>query len=211
MKLSSLVPLLSLIVVALLCGLIWRLEVDHHGWEGLKWLSYFHVAIPAAFGLFLIWSNLFVRLPWHRRLIINSIAIIYGFLIYYFLVSSLVYQFNTGPSALFMRMSTPYWKHILYQNLSFVLIPFLPLGTFLILRLFGKKVPVPALITAIVCIIFSGAVAEMLLLLVQHRGGHDYIHAIKSGFLIPFWVFSIGLIIVGHAHHKISQVTASEK
>ena len=34
--------ILSLITLSILAGLLWRLEVEYHGWAGLIWLTYFH-------------------------------------------------------------------------------------------------------------------------------------------------------------------------
>jgi hypothetical protein len=197
-KVPGLLAFLSLLALAILCGLIWRWEVDYHGWEGLIWISYFHWAVPLAFGLFLIWANLFVRLPWHRRLGLNSVAFVYGCLLYYFLVNALVYRFMTGPSAMFMHMSMPAWRHYLWGYALLILVPFLPLGTYLIMKLFGKHVPWGVVVAALVCMVLSGPLAKTLLDLVAHRGGSDDIHWIKSGFLIPIWVFANGLLIVGH-------------
>jgi hypothetical protein len=67
-----------------------------------------------------------------------------------------------------------------------------------IMRLFGKKVPWEALLASVMCMFVSDPIARSLLRLVDHPGGSDSLHAIKSGFLIPFWVFAIGLLMVGH-------------
>jgi cytochrome b6-f complex iron-sulfur subunit len=66
---------LSLLLLAGIAAVLWRLEVDAHGWPGLIWLSYFHWAIPAAVLLLLAWIYFFAyrpfataasrrRLPW---------------------------------------------------------------------------------------------------------------------------------------------------
>lgn len=198
-KEPGLLAFLSLLALSILCGLIWRWEVYHHGWEGLIWISYFHWAVPIAFGLFLIWANCFVSLPWHRRLGLNSVALVFGFVCYYFLVNALTYRFITGPSAMFLHFSMTLWEHYFWSYALLATIPLLPCGTYLIMRLFGKTAPWGALLASVVCMYVSDPIARSLLRLVDHPGGSDHLHAIKSGFLIPFWVFAIGLLIVGHA------------
>jgi hypothetical protein len=59
-----------------------------------------------------------------------------------------------------------------------------------------------SLILSIVSIIISIPLSTLLLEVVNYKGEHDY-NSIKSGFLIPLWVFSIGLLFIGH--EKISQ------
>ncbi len=54
--------------VALLAGLLWRAEVEWHGWAGLTWLDHFHWAVPIGVLLFLGWLALFcgVQPMWKR-------------------------------------------------------------------------------------------------------------------------------------------------
>jgi len=40
----------TLATIALLIALIWRLEVEFRGWDGLTWIGYFHLAIPRLTG-----------------------------------------------------------------------------------------------------------------------------------------------------------------
>lgn len=53
-KLINVYPLISLLFLAVFLGLLWRIEVEVHGWQGLIWVSYFHVAVPVGFGLSLL-------------------------------------------------------------------------------------------------------------------------------------------------------------
>lgn len=191
-------PLFSLTLTALVCGLLWRTEHEYQGWIGLTWLGYFHFAVPIAYGLFLFWANQFIQASWNKRLLMNIAAIIYGVLVYYSLVASLTYIFNQGPSGFLMLIDTPPWKYNLFRYSIFVIIPLIPFSTFLILKIFKIKVSPKSLILSIVSIIISIPLSTILLKVVNHKGGHDYIHSIKSGFLIPLLVFSIGLLFIGH-------------
>ncbi len=178
-------------------GLLFRAEVEYHGWAGLIWLSYFHLAIPIGFILFLIWGNFFIDLDLKKRILINFLAIIYGILIYYGLGTSLTYNYAGGSSGFLLVMQTPEWKLNLIRFSMLFIIPFIPIGTYFILKLFKREPKLKFLIIAIAGIIISIPLSVLLLEFVQHKGGQDIIHSIKSGILIPFWLFSVGLLIVG--------------
>jgi hypothetical protein len=53
------------------------------------------------------------------------------------------------------------------------------------------------LIFAVIGIIISIPISMVLLDVINHKGGEDFIHSIKSGILIPLWMFSIGILIIG--------------
>jgi len=195
----------SLLILAILCGTIWRIEVEYYGWTGLKWITYFHFAIPIGFGLFLLWANCFFDLTISQRILINLTAILFGILLYFGLAISLTYLFNTGPSAFLMEMQTPEWKSTLYRYSIFILIPLIPIVTYFILRIFRIRKSLKNLLYGIIGVIVSVPISVILLELLNHKGGQDYIHLVKSGFIIPLWVISIGLIIIGEknrTHNK---------
>ncbi len=195
----------SLIILTLLslqCGLLWRIEVEYHGWSGLIWLGYFHWAVPVGFGLFLIWANGFVELDGNKRVLFNVVAIVFGALIFYGLGISLSYFFNQPLNGINTLITVPPWKYHLFRNAFYFIIPFMSVGTFLILKLFGKKVGVKRLLLSLVCIILSIPFSTILLELINHKGGSDYIHALKSGFIIPLWCFSIGILFIGKSATK---------
>jgi len=190
-------PIISLIILSLLAGLIWRLEVEYHGWTGLIWISYFHLAIPIGFGLFLLWANCFIALSLVKRILLNAITVIFGILLYDVLATSLTYIFIGGPSAFILHMSTPKWLLNLIRFSIFLIIPSIPIGTYLILKIFKKAPHWKFLILAMLGIIISIPLSVLILDLINHKGNADLIHIIKSGMLIPFWVFSLGLLIIG--------------
>ena len=110
--------------------------MEYHGWTGLIWLGYFHWAVPAGFGLFLIWANGFVDVIANRKVLFNVVAIIFGALVYYTLYVSLTYFFSQGPTDYLLLSTTPAWKYHLFRNAFYVIIPLMPVGTFFILKLF---------------------------------------------------------------------------
>jgi len=195
-------PYRSLTLLSLLCGLLWRIEVEYHGWTGLIWLEYFHWAVPVGFGLFLVWANGFVDVIAYRKVLFNVVAIIFGGLVYYTLYVSLTYFFSQGPTGYLLLSTTPAWKYHLFRNAFYVIIPLMPVGTFFILKLFGKNIPLTRLVMSVVGIIVSIPLSTLLLELLNHKGGHDYLHAIKSGFIIPLWCFSMGVLFLGKSVGK---------
>ncbi|MEZ4685286.1 MAG: hypothetical protein R3B47_04245 [Bacteroidia bacterium] len=40
-------------------------------------------------------------------------------------------------------------------------------------------------------------ITTSILNILQHKGSVDFDHTIKSGFIIPVWMFSIGLVYIG--------------
>lgn len=187
----------SLFILSLVCGLLWRLEVEYHGWAGLIWISYFHWAIPVAFGLFLVWGNAYIELSIPKRLLMNSIAIALGMGIYSVFLRSLYYNCMGGPSGFITLIMTPEWQYKLWQYAILFIIPSMPLSIFLLMRLFGHRIEVKRLIFAIIGLLLAIPLSIWLLDLIHHKGGGDLAHIIKSGMLIPFWVFALGWVVIG--------------
>ncbi len=201
------IPIISLTTLSIIVGLLWRLEVEYHGWKGPIWLSYFHLAIPLGYILFLGWGNFFIAIDIKKRILMNVVAIIYGILIYYGLATSLTYNFAGGPSGFLLVMQTPEWQLNLIRFSILFIVPFIPMGTFLILKLFRQEPKLKLLMIAIVGIVLSIPLSVLMLEIINHKGGHDLIHSIKSGMLIPFWVFSVGILFIGQrkirTHNKV--------
>lgn len=126
----------SLIILALVCGAIWRIEVEHYGWHGLTWILYFHIAIPIGFGLFMLWANTFFDVSIFKRILLNLIAILFGILMYFGLGISLTHMYHGGPSAFIMEMETSGWQSIIIAVSHMILIPLTPIAIYFILRVF---------------------------------------------------------------------------
>jgi len=47
--------LAELVALSVLLAALWRAEVEWHGWAGLTWISYPHLAVPLGAALFLAW------------------------------------------------------------------------------------------------------------------------------------------------------------
>lgn len=195
-KLINTYPLFSLLFLAVFSGLLWRIEVELYGWQGLIWVSYFHIAVPVGFGLFLIWSNILLDIDWKKRIALNLAAMVFGLLMYVGLVTSLTVNFAGGPFGFLMLIKTSEWEQNFYRFLIFLLIPMMPIGAYLLLKAFQRNPPIKFLAFAVLGITASIPISVLLLKVFDHKGGADLIHTIKSGALVPFWVFSLGVLIV---------------
>jgi hypothetical protein len=202
-------PHITLLVTAIICGLLWRIELEYHGWSGLIWLSYFHFAVPIGFGIFLFWANLFMSMDWKRRALLNLIAVIYGLLMYYGLGLSLTYNYISGPSALLMDTITPEWLLSSIGYSIFLLVPFIPIGAYTIVKVFKIPISFKYLVLAIIVVVLSVPLSTFILKIISHKGGNDFLHSIKSGILIPFWVLSVGLVIVGHKSERQQHIVVN--
>jgi hypothetical protein len=185
-------PFLWLSILAVIAGSIWRIELEQHGWQGIEWLQYFHLAIPAGYILFLLWANAILEVNIRKRILLNLVALAYGVFMYFILLYSLSYFFVTGPSNMLLRLESP-WIYYLLTFSVFLVVPLLPLGARLILRAFRLRVKSRYCLYSIVGMIVSVPLACILLWMVNHKGGDDLIHTIKSGFLIPLWFISMGI------------------
>ena len=188
-------PFISLFCTALLCGIIWRAEVEYHGWSGLIWLDYFHMAIPIGFVLFLVWANFFVDLVIAKRMAINITAGIFGIALFYLLALSLNVNFAAGPGAMFLLL-LPAWKLYVSQFSIFFIVAFISFGTWLILRLFKIRVKAKFMAFSIIAIFASVPLSVLILQIINDKGPADVIHTLKTGVLIPLWIISVGILFI---------------
>lgn len=204
-KLINVYPLISLLFLAVFLGLLWRLEIEFHGWQGLIWVSYFHVSVPVGFGLFLLWANVLVNIDWKNRIFLNLATMVFGLLMYLGLVTSLTFIFAGGPFGFWLLIETSEWEQNFYRFLIFLLIPLIPIGAYLLLKAVRRNPPIKFLAFAVLGLICSIPISVLLLEVFDHKGGADIIHTIKSGALVPFWVFSLGVLVIGQKKEVINQ------
>lgn len=195
--------LITLFLFALLAGTIWRIEVEQAGWHGLIWITYFHYAIPAALFLFLIWANLSIQIELIRRIALNLIAISIAFIAVITLDLSFGRMFMSGPSALFYSPAKDPLRFLIFGDV--ILSGILPLIIALIARMFGIVCRPVFVVLSITSLIISPYFGIFLLDLFNEKGPSDYIHTIKSGYLLALWFFSIGLVFIRHKHSTKKQ------
>ncbi|MEL6699277.1 MAG: hypothetical protein AAFP89_23735 [Bacteroidota bacterium] len=182
-------PIGSLALLAILCGLLWRLEVEYQGWAGLKWVSYFHWAAPLGLGLFMLWGNAMIDIDTRKRVFLNILIGIYGIILYAALVI-------TSRWTLGRWILPPQWPLMIVRYSLFILIPLIPLGAYLIMRVFRMHLPWRILLLSMAGYLLAMPLSVWILEILDHKGGADVIHTIKSGVLIPFWVFALGWLVI---------------
>lgn len=197
MKLIKKHKIISLSIVSVVCGLIWRGELEFHGWHGLKWVSYFHYSVPVSLLVFLLWASNFLEIQRSKKLWL-LIALALSFIIgMYSVLITLKYTFITGPMAMVLLFEPQNIFIDLYRNSAFFLIPFLIFLFPFVIKKVGLKINYKNAIYSLLGILVSAPLALIILFITNHKGGTDLIHTIKSGFVIPFLVFSLGILFLG--------------
>ena len=46
---------LSLLIVSVFIAIVWRVEIELRGWDGLNWAGYHHIAVPLGGLIFAVW------------------------------------------------------------------------------------------------------------------------------------------------------------
>ncbi len=187
---------ITLFIIAILCGAIWRIEVEYHGWNGLNWIGYYHWAVPISLIIFLFWANLLFDFSLKKRLAINAAALLISAFLLYWLSKFLVFLFNAGPSAMLMHFQMGEWTRLFYSYAIYILIPLFPISAAIILRLANVKCSWYYVAISVIAMFLSIPLACYILDWTNHIGGANYIHAIKSGVLIPFSLFSMGFVLI---------------
>ncbi len=185
-----------LTAIGIISALLWRVEIELHGWAGLDWIGYFHWAIPIGIALFLGWLFMFTpslsNVKRGALVLATAIISIVWFLVIQFV---LVYHFNQGSSAFAQLMTTGEKLYQIYKDLIYVVIPLTPLLFAAFLFAFGLKSKLSQLALAILIYILACPVSVEILALLHHKGGADALHTIKSGVIIPFLMFGLGVLV----------------
>lgn len=184
MKYNIKQSIISLIAVAFLSAVVWRLEIElRWGWAGLAWVSGFHYAAVVICMLFAVWLAYFVPCSKADKMWIRSGIAFFGGIVSYF-----VYEFSFN--LLYNRFPLPAGLYILPFCLAFVAIPFCL--CILAWSFSPSFLKLSFLITPIL-FFASFPFASFLLWITSHRGGMDSIHAVKSGFIFLGFVVAAGL------------------
>lgn len=179
---------LSLLLFSVVAMVIWRYEIDYHGWNSLAWIHYFHWAIPVGGALFVVW--LFVYLPLNKPYKLSfTIATAIAMVPLYWLAKDAL----EGAYAQRWYFGEP---GLDYYFQRFAIIPCyvgIPLLFWGAAKWAGVQVNWVGRTAGAVCYFGGPLLSVVLLEFMQHRGSADFIHAIKSGYLIPFVILGLGL------------------
>lgn len=208
-------PSLTLLILALLSGIAWRAELElRGGWASLAWISYFHWAVPACVLAFIVWVLCVTRVQRLRDF--AAMLVMFGWLAHAFVDLLIHYSLSGGPFSgwYFFMLADPLARLAMNfllslpriegssQRIAFftVVIPLcwllVPVGFSALCRGFGMHITLGPVLFSCAFFVLSWPLAVLLLDLTAHRGGPNLIHALKSGFVIPFLVFSLGLPVL---------------
>ena len=195
--------LISLIGIGLLSGLLWRLEVEYWGWAGLIWVSYFHDAIPAGVLLFLLWVLAVARfiLRFSAIALVRTFATLAAIatVFYHVAAYSFVILYGRGPDAaadIFFLVKF-LGIHFMYTQIAARLLLFsLPAWLYLAARLLGFAVSWRNAIAAYAVYFAAVPASKLAIATFEPDIPADFIHTIKSGFIVPFLIASFGLCFV---------------
>ncbi len=189
----------SLFVVALICFLLWREEVFRRGWDGGRWMWYFHWAIPEGVALFILWLAVFSNVqPPVRRGILLVAAVLYAWLVYDWTGRALQYYFGPpGPPLNFMLLLkygegwADDWDR--YKNSIYWVYPVIPVGAGLIAWGSGVRVTIAKWILCVALFLAAPSLSLKVLDYVRPGAEVDGLHVIKTGCIIPFLVIALGI------------------
>ncbi len=184
----------SLVLIALVATALWRLEVAWHGWEGLTWIEYFHWAVPVGIAMFVGWVGTVGDFPSNARRWAWIIgAAIVAPVVYIVTRYALVVLFVAGPSA------TPFALQYGVEELRwarYVAVTWLvavPLIVSSIGRLVGLPVTLGEIAISMLVFVCSYPSALLVIELLESSIPTNAIHAIKTGYVVPFQIVGLGI------------------
>ena len=195
-----------LCALGVLAGWIWRQELEwRSGWPGLAWIGYFHWAVPIGGALFVAWAAIFADVP--RRWLFTGTLAVLSVPVYWFVDWLLRMMFAGGPmlfaGAMFAsdgdykRASGMLAIYSLMVMALPILWPFIPVALAMIAWLFGARPRWTLVAGGAVLFLLAWPLAILARMLVEDIGGHDDpIHAVKSGFIVPFLFVALGIPIL---------------
>lgn len=167
------IGLLTLFFISFLSGGLWHFEIVYNKWHFLKWVYNFHYAVPISFLLFIIWANIFSQS--NRIIVTNILSILYGFLLYFIVPHALISNARMG---------------FLFP---IFLICCIPLGAFIILKIGKTETSFKKLIISTIGMILSFPLSFLILYIFDNSDG---LMPFKSGILLPFWMISLGILVI---------------
>lgn len=186
---------LALFIVAYLTAIMWRIEVELHGWGGLSWIQYFHWAIPGNIGLFAGWLGIYSNLPsFKSRLKLAGFFLLASPILYWLLGFAFSHFFITGSTAFLALGQYGFFLFSFFHRSIFIIYPGIFLFFLIVARKFGFRLNWRTYCFS--ALFFLGAFPMAIICLKVFEPSittPDAIHAIKSGYLFPFMVIGSGL------------------
>ncbi|WP_395739913.1 hypothetical protein [Prosthecobacter sp.] len=186
-------PGVSLLMLALLAGLGWRMELEMTtGWASMDWIGRFHWAIPAGVLAFIAWVLWVTRGKVKRRGAFAAALLGYG-IMGYFVVQGIL-LFVCGRQLLLFddEEGSGYKRLLVEKQKSFLLLALVPVLFWLLCRGFGVRVRLGSVLACTVLFMLSWPLADLLFTMVEGRSEMFFIHAVKSGYVIPPLMLCLG-------------------
>jgi hypothetical protein len=176
---------LSLGLTALLAFVFWRAEVEWRGWDGLTWIRYFHVAVPAAIAVFLVWIWVWLDAPSGRK----KARVIFVLTLCALIATPLTEGCLKAAFSRFRFFVVgPFWPLLFWWLLS----PTIVVG---ILRAFRISIGWRRWALGQILFVLAWPLATVLIQVFPQHGHMDATHAFKSGLVVPFFLVALGMTI----------------
>ena len=191
-------PCIALWVIAVISGFIWRAELElTTGWASLDWISHFHWAVPAGVLAFIIWVLFVTRVL--RPGVFAAALFVHAFLAYFAVSRLLLFSFGRIIILFDDEKNSALHQLAVEKLVSFLLIVLVPLTFSILCRFFGVRVRLQPVISSAVLFMLSWPLAAFTFFIIEHRE-LDPIHALKSGYVIPMLILSLGLPVLRARH-----------
>ncbi len=213
-RFQSWLPTATVLLLAVLSGVGWRAELElRSGWHGLVWLTYFHWAVPFSIAGFVAWAACFA--PVRRRFFFTALLAAAAVIGHFIAGLALWLFFISGPSAGIFAATLGagdfdrgiHRLELLRCAATFAW-PLIPLAFCLLCRAFGAPISRGRAICSALLFTASWLFAVLVRAGFESHGASDLIHTLKSGFVIPFLIASLGLPLL---HISWSFVHASPR
>lgn len=195
-----------LVLVAIASALVWRVELEWHGWAGLDWIGYFHWAVPAGLGMFLTWLGVVAELPTRlNRWTFLIIASLMAVALYMGTKLALVMVFVSGPTALPLAVDLGPDSFAAARKFAVAGLLMIPVVTSMTGRAMGLDIGSKKVFASALVFWSAYPVALALMWLLDAPGQPDAIHAIKTGYAIPLIVIGLGIAFVPSNDRPVEQ------
>lgn len=191
-------PAVALLLLAVASGVAWRLELElRGGWDGLAWIGYVHWTLPIAVVAFIAWAAIVAPVRKRALFVIALVCIAAASYAGVEMVQRGLWLhsapiFLAYAAGLYLPRVIPVDGALGLWSLP-ILWAMIPLAFSLACRLFGAPIDPNRAVLAALLFVLSRPISILLLALLRHPGAADEIHAVKSGIIIPFLIFSLGL------------------
>jgi hypothetical protein len=180
----TLISLNSLLFISIVSMVVWRYEISLYGWEGLEWLSIPHHSVDFGLCLYALWCSMVIpSLSWQKRILLLVSQIILSYPIYGLFKLSLYGYFSFGPTAMFLGI---------FGILFIPMLLAIPIMQFFMLKIFKVQFRRRALFISTLSFLGAFPLSWVIVRLFSDYNYDVLIHAFKTGFIIPFFMLSLG-------------------